>query len=85
MKGIPERDNEFIQNAISHVVQYFQEEFGCIVTVSNEYPSNRNVISLDITLPPNKEIFAPTAKELRVFRIDTAKQIMTVMYYPSQN
>jgi len=77
-------DKVFVESAIRHVVQHFQEEFGCSVSISDEFPSNKNVISLDISLPPNKEIFAPINNQLRVFCIDTTKQIMTVLYYPNE-
>jgi len=71
-----------IEKELDDIASYFEREFGCNCTLSKELPSNSVAIALDITLPEDKQIFMPIAHDVKLFRIDTKKQVMTIIFTP---
>ncbi|OQP65551.1 hypothetical protein A3860_17970 [Niastella vici] len=74
-----------IEKEINVLVDHLHSEFGCVSTLSNEFPSNEICIALEVSMPANQTIFIPSTKKVRVFSINMKNQTLTLMYFPDSS
>lgn len=71
-----------IEREVNMLAETLWKHHGCISSLNHEFTSTTTGIAIDVTLPANEEIFLPSNPKVSVFKIDTGKQAMTLLYFP---
>jgi hypothetical protein len=76
----PEYITEEQRQLLGSFVDHYEDVEHCKVSLSREFPSNRNTIAFEIILPNDRRLFIPHRSDLRIFSIDFLNHSMVFCY-----